>query len=72
MSEAGGACQVLVAPAPGPADGYDVTIADPGHLIATRYGLRDGARIVIRPDGYIGHLADLTSTPAPYFTLLAT
>ena len=42
-----------------------MTISDPGHLIATRYGLRDGARIVIRPDGYIGHLADLTATPAP-------
>jgi 2-polyprenyl-6-methoxyphenol hydroxylase-like FAD-dependent oxidoreductase len=72
VSDAGDARQVLVAPAADAIDGYDVTIADPGHLVAIRYGLRDGARIIIRPDGYIGYLGDLTTTPAPYFSLLTS
>jgi 2-polyprenyl-6-methoxyphenol hydroxylase-like FAD-dependent oxidoreductase len=52
-------------------EGYHALIVDPGHLVATRYGLRDGGRIIIRPDGYIGYLGDLTTSPAPYFALLA-
>jgi hypothetical protein len=28
-------------------------------LVAKRYGLRDGGRVVVRPDGYIGAVTEL-------------
>jgi len=44
-------------------------IADPNGLVAQRFGLKNGGRVVIRPDGYIGAIASLddTTTVADYF-----
>jgi hypothetical protein len=52
-----------------PVAGYDTVIADPDGLVAQRFGLKNGGRIVIRPDGYIGAVASLddTTTVAGYF-----
>jgi 2-polyprenyl-6-methoxyphenol hydroxylase-like FAD-dependent oxidoreductase len=49
-----GQTQVLITSEDTAADGYNVVVADPNGLIAKRYGLRDGGRVVVRPDGYIG------------------
>jgi hypothetical protein len=48
---------------------YDTVIADPNGVVAQRFGLRNGGRVVIRPDGYIGAIASLddTTTVADYF-----
>jgi hypothetical protein len=51
------------------ANGYHASIADPSRLVAARYGLRDGGRLITRSHGYLG---DLTTTPAPYCSLLTT
>jgi hypothetical protein len=68
-----GQAQVLVttsqtAPAI-PVAGYDAVIADPNGLVAQRFGLKNGGRVVVRPDGYIGAVASLddTTTVADYF-----
>ena len=47
----------------------DSVIADPEVVVAQRFGLTNGGRIVIRPDGYIGAVASLDdiSTVADYF-----
>jgi 2-polyprenyl-6-methoxyphenol hydroxylase-like FAD-dependent oxidoreductase len=50
--------------------GYYATIADPDRAVASRYGLRAGGRVIIRPDGYIGYIGDLDATAQPYFSLL--
>jgi hypothetical protein len=52
-----------------PVAGYDTVIADPNSLVAQRFGLKNGGRIVIRPDGYIGAVASLddTTTVVDYF-----
>jgi hypothetical protein len=69
--DASGARQLLVAPAIGDsAGGYFAAIADPQGLVAARYGLRAGGRIVIRPDGYIGAIGELGAPVLPYFSLL--
>jgi hypothetical protein len=49
--------------------GYDAVIADPKEIVAQRFGLKKGGRVVIRPDGYIGAVASLddTTTVAEYF-----
>ena len=49
--------------------GYDTVIADPNGVVAQRFGLRNGGRVVIRPDGYIGAIAALddATTIASYF-----
>jgi hypothetical protein len=57
-----GQVQVLIASDDVPVGGYDVVIADPHGLVATRYGLRDGGRVVVRPDGYIGAVVALDDT----------
>ncbi len=64
-----GQVQVLVTADNTPVAGYDTVIADPNGLAAQRFGLKDGGRIVIRPDGYIGAVASLddTTTVADYF-----
>jgi 2-polyprenyl-6-methoxyphenol hydroxylase-like FAD-dependent oxidoreductase len=54
-----GQVQVLVASDDTPVGGYDAVIVDPGEVIAKRYGLRDGGRVVVRPDGYIGAVTAL-------------
>jgi hypothetical protein len=49
--------------------GYDTVIADPKGLVAHRFGLKNGGRVVIRPDSYIGAVASLddTTTLIDYF-----
>ena len=47
-----------------PMGGYDVVIADPKGVVAQRFGLTDGGRVVIRPDSYIGAIAALDDTTA--------
>ncbi|HYY01166.1 MAG TPA: FAD-dependent monooxygenase [Mycobacterium sp.] len=64
-----GQWQVLVTADDTAVAGYDAVIADPNGLVAQRFGLRNGGRAVIRPDGYLGAVAALddTTTVADYF-----
>ncbi len=49
------AVHVAVSTAGGDLPGYDAVVADPGRVVAGRYGLpRGGGRVAIRPDGYLG------------------
>ena len=59
-----GHAQVLVTPDDTPVAGYDAVIADPKGVVAQRFGLKNGGRVVIRPDGYIGAIASLDDTTA--------
>jgi 2-polyprenyl-6-methoxyphenol hydroxylase-like FAD-dependent oxidoreductase len=65
--------QVLVTTDERPVDGYDHVICDRGGSIAKRYGLRDGGRVVARPDGYVGAVVDLDNPTgvADYFAKIA-
>jgi len=65
----GGQVQVLVSTEDVPIAGYDAVVADPKGVVAQRLGLKNGGRLVIRPDGYIGAIAALddTTTIAEYF-----
>jgi hypothetical protein len=68
-----GQAQVLITAEAAPVGGYDSVVVDPDGLVAKRFGLSDGGRVVVRPDGYIGavtSLDDLTGV-ADYFTQLA-
>ncbi len=56
--------QVLVTTDSTPVAGYDAVIADPEGVVAQRLGINDGARVVIRPDSYIGAIATLHDTTA--------
>jgi hypothetical protein len=69
-----GQVQVLVAREHTPVAGYDTVIADPHAAIADRLGLKNGGRVVVRPDGYIGAITTLddTNTIADYFTRIAS
>jgi 2-polyprenyl-6-methoxyphenol hydroxylase-like FAD-dependent oxidoreductase len=64
-----GQVQVLVTAHDTHVAGYDTVIADPKGIAAQRFGLKNGGRVVIRPDGYIGAVASLddTTTVAGYF-----
>jgi 2-polyprenyl-6-methoxyphenol hydroxylase-like FAD-dependent oxidoreductase len=64
-----GQTQVLVTIDEAPVAGYDSVVADPKGVVAQRFGLNSGGRVVIRPDGYIGAVASLddTTTVADYF-----
>jgi 2-polyprenyl-6-methoxyphenol hydroxylase-like FAD-dependent oxidoreductase len=55
----GGHTQILVTTDDSPVGGYDIVIADPDGLVASRFGLAHGGRIVVRPDGYIGAITAL-------------
>jgi hypothetical protein len=61
--------QVLVSTDEASVAGYSTVIADPKGVVAQRFGLKNGGRLVIRPDGYIGAVAALgdTTTVADYF-----
>jgi 2-polyprenyl-6-methoxyphenol hydroxylase-like FAD-dependent oxidoreductase len=61
--------QVLVTADDSPVAGYDTVIADPNGVVAYRFGLKHGGRVVIRPDGYIGAVTSLedATTVAGYF-----
>ena len=52
--------QILVAPAKtAQGEGYDVVLPDPDGKATARFGLPQGGRIVVRPDGYIAAIATL-------------
>ena len=67
-----GQVQVLVTANDMHVAGYDTVIADPNGLVAQRFGLKNGGRVVIRPDGYIGAVASLddNTTVADYFATI--
>ncbi|OBK25801.1 hypothetical protein A5634_25910 [Mycobacterium asiaticum] len=67
-----GRVQVLVTDGDAPVAGYDTVIADPHGALARRFGLENGGRVVIRPDGYLGAVTTLddTATIADYFAIL--
>ena len=69
-----GATQVLVARDNTPVPDYDTVIADPHQALAHRLGLKNGGRLVVRPDGYIGVITTIDDTMdiAKYFTLIAS
>ena len=54
--------------------GYDTVIVDPKGVVAQRLGLKNGGRVLIRPDGYIGAIASLddTTTVADYFAKVSS
>jgi hypothetical protein len=68
-----GQIQTLITSDDTPVGGYNTVIADPKGLVALRLGLKDGGRIVVRPDGYIGAISTLHDTTgvADYFAQIA-
>jgi hypothetical protein len=65
--------QVLIACDDTPVDGYDAVIVDPAGVVARRYGLRDGGRVIVRPDGYVGAVTELgdQACVADYFAQIS-
>ena len=61
---------VLVADRPDAVPGYEAVVADPGRAVAARYGFERGGRAVIRPDGYLGLIGDLSADVDAYFAQL--
>jgi 2-polyprenyl-6-methoxyphenol hydroxylase-like FAD-dependent oxidoreductase len=66
------AVSVLIGADERAAPGYDLIVADPDRLVAKQYGLPDGGRVVIRPDGYVGLITGLDDDTARYFSLLSS
>jgi 2-polyprenyl-6-methoxyphenol hydroxylase-like FAD-dependent oxidoreductase len=68
-----GQTQVLIAADGAPVGGYDVVVADPDGLVAKRFGLAEGGRVVVRPDGYLGAVTALDDRTgvADYFAQIA-
>jgi 2-polyprenyl-6-methoxyphenol hydroxylase-like FAD-dependent oxidoreductase len=68
-----GQTQVLITSDDTPLGGYNAVVADPKGLVGKRYGLKNGGRIVVRPDGYIGAVTELDDHNgiATYFAQLA-
>ena len=62
--------QVLITADGAPVGGYDVVVADPDGLVAKRFGLSCGGRVVVRPDGYIGAVTGWMAGPASPTTSL--
>ena len=59
--------QVLVTTGQEAVHGYDSVISDPARSRGKRYGIKRGARVVIRPDGYAlsaRHLVDISDYPS--------
>jgi len=56
-AELPGVRQVLLADTDAAVDGFDVVVADPDRHAAARFGLASG-RIMVRPDGYVGAIAE--------------
>jgi 2-polyprenyl-6-methoxyphenol hydroxylase-like FAD-dependent oxidoreductase len=56
LADLPGVRQVLVSDTGAAVDGFDAVVADPERLAGTRFG-PDAARIMVRPDGYIGAIA---------------
>jgi 2-polyprenyl-6-methoxyphenol hydroxylase-like FAD-dependent oxidoreductase len=67
-----GQVQVLVTTEEAPVAGFDIVVVDPKGVVAQRFGLKSGGRVVVRPDGYIGAIAALadTATITDYFANL--
>jgi 2-polyprenyl-6-methoxyphenol hydroxylase-like FAD-dependent oxidoreductase len=65
-----GARSILIADSSATHPDYDAVVADPTHTIAGRYGLLDGGRVVIRPDGYLGQIIGPKGDVSEYFALL--
>lgn len=65
--------QVLITSDPTPVSGYDTVVLDSTGVVAKRFGLKDGGRVVIRPDGYIGAVVALDDGAgvADYFAAIA-
>ncbi|WP_042424931.1 FAD-dependent monooxygenase [Streptacidiphilus anmyonensis] len=57
VAELPGVRQVLLADTGAPVDGFDAVVADPDGRAAARLGLSRG-RVLVRPDGYVGALAE--------------
>jgi 2-polyprenyl-6-methoxyphenol hydroxylase-like FAD-dependent oxidoreductase len=51
--------EVLVSSDEAPVAGFDTVVVDPKGVVAQRFGLKNGGRVVIRPDSYIGAIAAL-------------
>jgi 2-polyprenyl-6-methoxyphenol hydroxylase-like FAD-dependent oxidoreductase len=66
--------QVLVTRDDTPVAGYDTVIADPDGALADRLGLKNGGRLVVRPDGYLGAISTLddANAIADYFARIAS
>ena len=47
-----------------PVAGYDAVIADPDGVLLDRLGLKNGGRLIVRPDGYVGAISTLDDTNA--------
>jgi 2-polyprenyl-6-methoxyphenol hydroxylase-like FAD-dependent oxidoreductase len=57
--------QVLVAADGAPAEGFDAVVADGARAVAHRYGIDGrGGMLIVRPDGYLGLIAELGDTVA--------
>jgi hypothetical protein len=60
VAEFAGARQILVpSDAEVTGDGYDAVVRDPAGAAAARYGLPQGGRIRLRPDGYVAAVTTL-------------
>jgi 2-polyprenyl-6-methoxyphenol hydroxylase-like FAD-dependent oxidoreductase len=66
------AVSVLIAASDAAAPGYDLVVADPDRVVARQYGLPDGGRAVIRPDGYVGLITRLDDDTTAYFSRLSS
>jgi 2-polyprenyl-6-methoxyphenol hydroxylase-like FAD-dependent oxidoreductase len=68
-----GQTQVLITADGAPVGGYDLVVADPDGVVAKRFGLSDGGRVVVRPDGYLGAVTALDDRTgvADYFAQIA-
>ncbi|BCL33350.1 hypothetical protein GCM10017557_82090 [Streptomyces aurantiacus] len=51
--------QLLVGATAAAQPGYDAVFQDPDGVTAARYGLPNGGRIMVRPDGYVAAFAPL-------------
>jgi 2-polyprenyl-6-methoxyphenol hydroxylase-like FAD-dependent oxidoreductase len=67
-----GTVSVLIVTDGNAVPGYDLIVADQGRVAAERYGLPQGGRVVIRPDGYVGVITSLEDDITRYFLLLST
>lgn len=66
--------QVLVSRNDTPVAGYDAVIADPDGVLLDCLGLKNGGRLIVRPDGYVGPISTLddTNAIADYFARIAS
>lgn len=63
--------RVLISPGPDAVPAPDTEVGDPAGSAAARYDLKHGGKLVVRPDGYIGQVTDLSDDCSAYFAQLA-